>query len=111
MSDVNQIAWDAIPDAFRIHCRLEVHGLGFQDVVFQEDHSGTGNWESTFMPPDGFGPAHVVYFPDCVEVWRYQAADSGNVELTATFKWEDPDLLDRVISAATIDMLKEEAKA
>lgn len=107
MSDVNQIAWDAIPDAFRIHCRLEVHCLGSQNVVFQEDHAGTGFWETVLLPADEYGPAHVIYFHDHVEVWRYWTAESGSPEKVVTLEWDDPDFSDKVIKAATSDMLEE----
>ena len=74
MIDVKQLEWDAIPEAHRIHCWMEVNVLN-EDVVFQGDHADTGCWETVFLPPDNYGPVHVIYFRDRLEVWRYWTAD------------------------------------
>ncbi len=100
-----------LPRAHEIHAYLidgapsvETHKqCGGNVVEFKSDDADTGCWESVLMPKDCLGPSHVIYFADRVEVWRYWTA-GGCVELAATFGWDDPQLLAKVLVAATEDI-------
>ncbi len=95
--------WNAIPEAFRVHCWLELNSADHcsQNVRFEMDYADTGSWMSHLLPDDQFGPAHVIYFEDRIEVWRYRTSDSPCLEVVAKIDWNSPDLLDAVFDAAT----------
>ena len=77
---------------------------GWEKLLHQPFFVGpTGCWETVLIPKDKLGPSHVIYFPDRVEVRRYWIPN-GCVELAATFRWDDPQLMAKVLIAATEDI-------
>ena len=98
--------WDAVPGSHRIHCWLQAsaqmviqNGVDVQQVLFQAD-DGSGQWETVLLPEDDLGPAHVIYWPDRVEIHRYQS--EGDIpKMVRSFSYNEPNLLNSVLEAAT----------
>lgn len=114
MTESKELSWNDVPEAHRVHCWLEAknpwrhQSYTYQpQVIFQQDDGHTGCWETTLLPADEYGPSHVIYFRERIEVWRYWTPDSGCLDIVATINWDDPDLLEKVLTAATGDMLDE----
>ena len=117
---------DVIPIAVRIHCFLVSNAPNSEKVYFQiEDHLDVVDdddacWETTLMPPDDLGPAHVIYRDDYVEVLRFWSSmwggideiDDDNLPITiaqtvAKIRYDDRDLLGKVLMAATRELLED----
>lgn len=99
-----ELAWDALPEAFRVHCWLEVEAPSatrHKNVSFVPDDGETGCWATKVVPADECGPSHVIYFESYIEVHRYSNPGSGNPELATQIAWSDTDLLAKVLAAAT----------
>ena len=106
---MRELGWNEIPRAHEIHQHLmenapdvDWYGDG-NPVYFKADDADTGCWETVLIPKDCLGPSHVTYFLDRIEVWRYWQSD-GCVEHAASFSWDDPKLLTKVLVAATEDI-------
>lgn len=109
---MKKLGWNELPKAHEIHQHLlenapDVDWFGRGNLVeFKGDDADTGCWETVLIPKDCLGPSHVIYFPDRIEVWRYWIP-SGCVELAATFRWDDPQLISKVLIAATEDICED----
>lgn len=91
--------WNAVPEAFMIHCWLEANrGFDrFVEVIYQVD-AVTGSWESVITFEDT-GPAFIRYHIGFVEVYRYVSL----FKLQRIFRgdWNSEGLLDNILAFAT----------
>ncbi len=72
-------------------------------IIFQDDETEAGVWETVVMPEDLLGPCHVVYRSECIEVWRYWT-EGSDLDVALVILWDDPHLLTKVLVAATEDI-------
>ena len=105
---LHELARDALPAAFHVHCLLEVEApsvRSHKNVSFEPDDGETGCWVTKVITTDECGPTHIIYFESYIEVHRYWSRESDCPELAARIDWDDPDVLAKVLTTATRNML------
>lgn len=97
-SEINAYIEVCIDDVLTSH---DYELFGKNVVIFRQDDDET--WVTMLMPKDYLGPSQVFYRREHIEVLRYWTYN-GDPELVMTINWDDPQLLTKVLIAATEDI-------
>ena len=64
---------------------------------------GSGYFRTMLVPLDLLGMSCVEYYPERIEIWRHWTMN-GELKIASVVNWRDPQLLAKVLIAATEDI-------
>lgn len=101
--DDDELEDDELEDDEFERIAIDVDDVNVQIVHFGEIDDESGHRVSQLIPKDLLGLSCVIYRPERIEVCRHWTKDSP-CELTFIVDWNDPQLKNKVLVAATEDI-------